>query len=365
MQTLSLVKVLQSFGYMVFLICYFEHEESMVFEFQNSGAKVILLDWNRKTGSFKFILRLRKEIRSIRPDVVHVQYMAPGALPIISARLAGVKTVFATVHQPYTKSHGRFAKLILRITSSITTRFLTVSQNVEKSWFGSSSLFDENKPLKSQCQHFTIYNSIDTEKIQRIVKRTDVESLKKEIGIPSKSLLIGAVSRLRYEKGIDLLIEAFKMLIAYSIDLNLLIVGSGQDEENLKNKAYSSDISDKVIFYGEMDWDKAMQLISIMDIVVVPSRFEGFGLSAAEAMAAGKPVIASESYGLKEVVINNETGLTFHVNNSEHLANKLKLLISNRELCRQYGNAGLKRVKTIFDIEVFQKKIGFLYGFYC
>ena len=78
----------------------------MVEEFQTTGADVILLDMNRNSGSWAVIKRLRKEIRQINPDVVHVQYMAPGALPIIAARLAGVKRVFATVHQPYTNSHG-------------------------------------------------------------------------------------------------------------------------------------------------------------------------------------------------------------------------------------------------------------------
>ena len=74
-------------------------------------------------------------------------------------------------------------------------------------------------------------------------------------------------------------------------------------KKTLKIRQFSLEFIDKVIFYGATDWVNAMQLISIMDIVVVPSRFEGFGLTAAEAMSAGKPVVASDSFGLKEVVV--------------------------------------------------------------
>jgi L-malate glycosyltransferase len=361
-QTLSLTKALRSCGHAVFVICYFEHDESIVEEFQNAGAAVRLLDMDRKSGFIDIIFRLRREIRLLNPDVVHVQYMDPGALPIIAAKLAGVKTVFATVHQPYTKSHGIFSKIILRTASLLTTRFIAVSLNGEKSWFGSASLFDENKPLKAQPHHFTVYNSVDTEKISKIASETDFVLLKREIGIPPETLLIGTVSRLRYEKGVDLLIEAFNKLIKEGIDSFLLIAGSGPDEEKLKNQRLSYGISDKVIFVGNTDWEKVIQFMSAMDIVVVPSRFEGFGLTAAEAMATGKPVIASDSFGLKEVVVNNKTGLIFLTNNAGDLAMKLKTLISSTERCRQFGIAGQSRAKTLFDFDIFRKKIWLLYN---
>ncbi len=364
MQTLSLTEVLLSYGHTVELICYFEHEELVVSLFRQKGAGVKLLEMDRKSGFIKIIIRLKREMQSINPDIVHVQYMAPGALPIIAARLAGVKIVFATVHQPYTKSHGIFSKLILRIASLLTTRFIAVSQNAEESWFGSSSLFDENKPLKTRPKHFTIYNSVDADRIHNIAIEINTKNLRKKIGVPPEVCLIGTVARLRYEKGIDILIAAFVLLVKDGINAFLLIVGSGPDEEKLKTQATSCAIHDKIMFYGSAEREKVFQLFSIMDIVVVPSRFEGFGLTAAEAMAVGKPVIASDSFGLKEVVINNETGLNFRSNDPEDLAMKLKLLLSNREMRRQYGTAGQMRVKSLFDAEVFQKKIAVLYDLY-
>lgn len=361
MQTLNLAKVLRSCGLAVSVVCYFEYEESMVLEFKKTGAIVRLLNLNRNSGFLQFILRLRKEISSLRPDVVHIQYMAPGALPIITARLAGVKTVFATVHQPWTIIHGRFSKLILRTASLLCNRFIAVSVNAEKSWFGNGSLFNENISLKLQPCHFTIYNSVDNERIKTIVSTVNQKLLKQELSISDGIPLVGVVSRLRNEKGIDILIDAFNQLVKEGTLAHLLIVGAGPDESKLRAQASDNVLNSSITFYGEADWERAMQLMAIMDVMVVPSRFEGFGLTAAEAMAAGKPVVASDVFGLKEVVIHNETGFLFPAENIEMLKDLLQRLCKDRNLRKKLGDNGQKRAESVFGMDLFSKKISALY----
>jgi glycosyltransferase involved in cell wall biosynthesis len=343
------------------VLCYFESEESIVLEFKKAGINVRLLKLNRNSGFLQFVLRLRKEISSVSPDVVHVQYMAPGALPIIAARLAGVKTVFATVHQPWTTSHGRFSKLIMRMASLLCTGFMAVSVNAEKSWFGNGRLFNENIPLKLQPYHFTIYNSVDTERIKTIASSVNHELLKQKLLIPDGIPVIGVVSRLRSEKGIDILIDAFKQLVKGGAIARLLIVGTGPDDSKLRAQASDNELNNSVTFYGEADWERAMQLIAIMDMVVVPSRFEGFGLTAAEAMAAGKPVVASDVFGLKEVVIHNETGFLVPVENAELLKDLLQRLCNDQYLRNKLGNNGQNRAESVFGVDLFSKKISGLY----
>jgi L-malate glycosyltransferase len=362
MQTLSMSNVLRSCGHAIEVVCYFEHEPSMVKEFQATGASVRLLDMNRNSGSWTVIKRIRKEIQQINPDVVHVQYMAPGALPIIAARLAGVKTIFATVHQPYTRSHGWLAKLILRAASLLTTQFIAVSKNAEKSWFGSSILIDETKPLMFQPRHFTIYNAIDTNKVNKIVSKISPTDLKSELAIPKGVPVIGAVSRLRHEKGIDILLETFNLLIRFGNKAHLLLVGSGPDEKKLKDTVQKYGLSSYITFYGEAEWERATQLMALMDIVVVPSRFEGFGLTAAEAMAAGKPVVASDTSGLKEVVVNGETGILFPVDDVTELKEAIERLIKDSHLQERLGAAGKERVLVNFSLDLYSKKINALYN---
>ena len=361
-QSLMLSEVLRSCGHAVSILCYFEFEEAIVKEFRVSGSEVILLQMNRGSGSLTVINRLRKAFRKIRPDVVPVQYMAPGALPVIAARLAGVRKVFATVHQPYTASHGRFAKLILRMASLLCTKFIAVSVNTEKSWFGIGQLFDENTPRRFQPYHFTIYNSIDTERILDIASAVKADNLKRRMSIPTDIPVIGAVSRLRHEKGIDLLIDAFNQILKEGTAAHLLIVGSGPDGEKLKEKVQEYDLNSYVTIYGEADWETAMRLMALLDIVVVPSRFEGFGLTAAEAMAAGKPLVASAVFGLKEVVIHEKTGLLFPPENTGLLATNLHRLCADSELRNKLGNEGRLRAESVFGMELFSKKISALYN---
>jgi glycosyltransferase involved in cell wall biosynthesis len=361
-QTLSLCKALLLNKVNVIIFCYFEYNITIVNEFEKSGVEVKLLKLNRKIGFIHLIYQLKDQISMMRPDVIHVQYMSPGAIPIIAARLAGVKTIFATVHQPYTNLHGKSAKIILRLAHLLTTRFIAVSQNTEKSWFGSSSLFEVNKPPCDWGRHFTIYNSVDTARISEVCASTNIISLKKELSIPTGSIVIGTISRLRHEKGIDILIDSFISLKDEGYNIHLLIVGSGPDEEKLKQKISDARYQESVTFFGNSEWAVAIRMLTVIDIFVVPSRFEGFGLSAAEAMAAGKPVIASDAFGLLEVVDHEQTGLIFHAGDAYSLTKSIKKLLLEPGLRSIYGDKGLIKVKAKFDQAIMNNKVKVLYN---
>lgn len=353
MQTLNLVKTLVGSGHSVTTLCYFEYHQAMVDEFNEAGCTLELMKLDRSILPWQLVGMLRKRFKALRPDVVHIQYMAPGALPILAARLAGVKKIIATVHQPHTPSHGRLAKLILRISALLCTRFIVISKNAEISWFGNGQLFDDTKSLNSQPRHFTIYNAVDVAQIQTIHIKSPEPSLKK--------LVIGVVSRLRHEKGIDILLNAFALVVKQLPHIHLLIVGSGPDEETLKEQAHDLNLESSTTFFGEADWNTAMQQMALMDIVVAPSRFEGFGLTAAEAMAMGKPVVASNVFGLSEVVTDGVTGLLFPNEDSEALANCLIQLIDHPGLQYSYGIHGQSKATDLFDIKVFIKNTTQLY----
>jgi glycosyltransferase involved in cell wall biosynthesis len=285
--------------------------------------------------------------------------MAPGALPIIAARLSGFKTIFATVHQPHTKSHGMLAKLILKASSLLVTKFIAVSLNAEESWFGSSYLYNEKNSQKRLPDHFTIYNAIDVNKIISLTSEAD--DIKSIAGIPDGKIIIGAISRLSREKGIDILIEAFRLITLQGFDAFLLIVGGGTELDILQRLVSEKGLAKGVFFYGKADWETAMRMLSAMDIVVVPSLFEGFGLSAAEAMAAAKPVVASDCYGLREIVENEQTGYLFNPGDSLDLSHKLKNLMIDKNRRVDFGEKGQAKVKAQFSLDNFISKITALY----
>lgn len=172
---------------------------------------------------------------------------------------------------------------------------------------------------------------------------------------------MGSISRLRKEKGVDILLDAFSQLVDQKKNIHLVIIGTGPDEDDLKAKAIEAGCQNQISFCGQAEWEHAMELLSIIDIVVVPSRFEGFGLAAAEAMALEKPVVASDTTGLKEVVIDQRQAY-FSVGNVSALVLALQELVIDPDLRYRYGLAGKKRVTQYFSSEIFTNKITALYN---
>lgn len=361
-QTLHLVRSLKSLNQEVMVLVYFEVAEEMMHLYEKEGAVVNCLHWSRSISPIVFIKQLNKVFKAIKPSVVHVQYLAPGALPIFAAKLAGVPRIIATVHQPYTQSHGWKAKWILRLAARFCKPFLSVSQNAAQSWFGQATLIDINKPITKQLSQLTLYNSIEVDRLQIIAKQFQFRNDLSSIGIHPESYLIGAVSRMRIEKGIDILIIAFAQLIAKEAsNLRLLLVGDGPDRKELEALATQLNCQENIIFYGTADWEQAMQLMARMDMVVVPSRFEGFGLSAAEAMAMGKPLICSDAFALSELVSHEQEGLLFKNGDAQHLATQLQDLIHHPEKAKRLGEQAFAKTKQHFDYSLFLNRIKTLY----
>jgi glycosyltransferase involved in cell wall biosynthesis len=239
---------------------------------------------------------------------------------------------------------------------------LSVSQNAAQSWFGQAILINIQKPISQQPDQLTIYNSIDVDRLQMIATKYQLRQDLNSIGIYPETYLIGAVSRMRFEKGIDLLIAAFaELLRTVDCDLKLLVVGEGPDRQELEELSIKLNCQDNIVFYGATLWGEAMQLMARMDIVVVPSRFEGFGLAAAEAMAMGKPLVCSNAFGLSELVSHEKEGLLFKNGEAQDLAEQLQKLIRQPEKAKRFGESAFLKTKQNFDYPLFVNRIKTLY----
>jgi glycosyltransferase involved in cell wall biosynthesis len=357
-QTFSLAKVLIEAGCAATVCCYYEYDQSMVDRFEDAGARVLLMKYERAEGLWYLAKRLHQLFKSMKPDVVHVQYVAPGLVPIIAAKLAGIKIVFATVHQPGS-AYGWKAKMLLRTAARFCTAFFCVSRAVEESWFGSSKLFDPEE-MDVKRKHFTIYNAVDTDRIAKISRAADRRALRNSLGI-GDGPVVGIVARLRTEKGQAVLLNAMAEVIKRMPEARLLIVGVGPDRETFEKLAKDLNIAEQIIWVGQKSPDEIYQLYGVMDVVAVPSLFEGFGLSAAEAMAAGVPVVASRVGGLTEVVQDATSGYLVDVGDINELAQSLGELLRNPEKTRAMGQEGYRRVNQGFSFERFREAISAMY----
>jgi len=358
-QTLNLARVLVPAGYRVTICCYYEYDADMVRRFEGIGAEVLLVKYERADGLWHLAKWLIRVFKEKKPDIVHVQYLAPGFIPVVAARIARVPVVFATVHQPAT-FYGLKARLLLRTAARFCNAFFCVSRSAEESWFGDSEFLDP-KAINSGRRHFTIYNAVDVARMDDIVQSVGRDEIRRSMKIDARKV-IGVVGRLRWEKGQKVLLQAMSEVLRRCPDAVLIVVGDGPNLEDLKKMAEGLGIQEHIIWSGAKTPDEVWRLYSIMDVLAVPSIFEGFGLTAAEGMSAGLPVVASDVDGLREVVEDGVTGYLVPVNDDRALAQRLIQLLNNPEQAQAMGRNGRDRVSRIFSMERFKESIQAVYN---
>jgi glycosyltransferase involved in cell wall biosynthesis len=153
------------------------------------------------------------------------------------------------------------------------------------------------------------------------------------------------VARLESQKDHATLIEAVPRVP----DARFVLVGEGGERRALESRARALGVSDRVRFLG-LRGDIA-DLLAISDVFVLPSLYEGLPLSILEAMAAGKPVVASSIPGIDEVVVDGETGLLVPPRDPAALAASIRLLLTDSDLRVRLGDAGRERVHGTFSLE--------------
>ncbi len=163
----------------------------------------------------------------------------------------------------------------------------------------------------------------------------------------ANGLTIGFVGRLIEQKGVEYLLQALATL-KDTLAFQVMIVGDGNRRAALEALSASLALTDRVQFLG---WQaNAAAQMRAMDIVVVPSRWEGFGLVALEAMAARKPVIASRVSALPEIIVDGQTGYLIEPGNVTQLAAALETLATAPQKRQQLGNAGYARLTAAFSV---------------
>ncbi|MFH1636404.1 MAG: glycosyltransferase [Chloroflexota bacterium] len=187
-----------------------------------------------------------------------------------------------------------------------------------------------------------ISNSVD---IKKYAISIEVESLRHELGIPANSLVVGGVGRLTYQKGFDILIQAFALLS--EIDCYLLIIGEGEEKENLRLLSQDLKVEDRVIL---TDFRTDIpEMLHIIDFYVQPSRWEGMPNSLLEAMAAGRPIIASDIDGVRELIDNEAHGWLIPPEDPLTLRNTIQKIMANHDDAQRCAYAAKSRVAREFD----------------
>lgn len=283
-----------------------------------------------KIQYLKVVQRLKKIYKEFKPDIVHSHY----------ATSYGLLGSFVK-HEPYLISVWGFDVYEFPNASPIHKAIL--KRNLRKA----THLFSTSHDMAEETKKYT------NKKIDVIPFGVDTQLFKPIKQEESKAYTIGIVKTLEENYGIDYLIKSFaRICVKYpKKQLKLLIVGRGREEANLKKLANDLGITDKVEFAGFVDNSLIPTLLNQMNIVVIPSFIESFGVAAVEASACEIPVIASNVDGLPEVVIDGETGLLCEPGNVKSITDKIDQLIKNPKMAKLMGENGRKFVLEHYDWE--------------
>ena len=271
-------------------------------ELQNAGAEVI--DILEGKNVFAQIRTLKYFFKNYR-GVVHAHLPRAELLAAVSSPKDSL-IVSRHNSEPFFPGAPAFvSKLLSRFVESKVIRVVAISEAVKKYLLESGEISASNKIE-------VVYYGFD----ELLTQRTTNANQKK-----STDFVIGTVGRLAHQKDYPTLFTAFKEFTAKNPSSKLLIVGGGSLKENLEELAKKLEIKENIIWFGRTD--DVISVMKQMDLFVLASNYEGFGLVLLEAIQAGIPVIAANNSAIPEVLGVDSEGL-FHTGDAIGLCNKME-----------------------------------------
>lgn len=340
-QLMYLVRLQRAAGHEV-MVAYLREEGEWRDEMEGLGILVVDLDM-RARRVLRSAYRLRREIRSFVPDIVNA-HLQPAEL---CARLALLGTSRSSLPLVITKHNRKiFGRLpgqgmLARWTARRASAVISVSESVK-------ALSDQIGISSSAGRSVTIHNAIDLAPYDGRSRERSRE-LRRTWGIPDQEVVIGTAGRLLPVKAFHVLMKAFA---AYSKrakhGARLVIVGRGPLRGELERLARSLEIEEKVIFPGFRE--DIPVVMGAFDVFALTSNSEGFPVAVMEAMAAGKPVVATRVGGVPELVLDGETGKLVPPCDPEAVTSALAFFdeAANRQA---FAAAGRRRVLSEYSLE--------------
>ena len=307
-------------------------------ELKNCGFVPIILEL-RSAYDFGCIRSLCKLIGDFRIDLVHSHEFMMNVYGTVAGLIKGIP-VITTVHGKNYYWERTRRRVAYRVVSRVS-RMVAVSEDLK--------CFLERQVSISRDRIEKIYNGIDSKLYERNSLMDGLSFTKERLSIPRNSPVIGTVGMLVPVKDHKTILEAAKRVIRKWPDAIFLIVGDGASLELLKTKAHELGLENNVRFTGFRR--DVPSLLHIMNVYVCSSLSEGHSLSILEAMAAGKPVIATDVGGNPEVVVDGETGFLIRPGDPEGLASRIAFLLGDQARAHELGAKGKMRVDQTFSLE--------------
>ena len=316
-------------------VCVLLKEGSLGNQLRQKG--IIVHNLNVEKWNFvQAIYRLYKIIKRGRYDIIHVHLFPPLYYVRLTRLLLGYPTYVFTEHS--TSNRRRKNSLLRFVEHFIYRGYDAIVANSSET---KQSLCFWLPKLEGKI--FVIENGVPKPQTQKLCYQ-----------LANPPLLL-VIARLTFDKGVDIAIDAVRILLNEGVPVRLTIVGDGTERQKLENMARGLPIK----FLGFQEATEAYMVNH--DILIIPSRREGFGLTAVEGLLVGIPIIAASVDFLKRNIKHRVHGLLFEPGNPKDLADKIKEMLSSKELRTKLAQHGKRLAMEKWLIERFARETIDLY----
>lgn len=327
-------------------------EDSMAFVAEELGVDVVRIDQlGREISPLRDLMatfRLARLIRRERPQILHTHTAKAGTVGRVAALLAGSRRPPIVVHTFHGHVlHGYFGpfrsfffRVLERWLAARTTALVAVSPQVR----------DDLVALRVAPRERFVVIRLGIELEERVAPdRNGRAESRRYLGIPDDRFAVGWIGRMTGVKRTDDVLLAFKHLRDTGVDACLCLVGDGPDRTQLEQRAHELGVVRDTFFLGYQE--DVAPFYAAFDALVLPSGNEGTPVSAIEALAAGRPVVATRVGGVPDVVRDGEDGFLVEAGATAELADRLARLARDPELRRRMGEEGRARVVPRYAVD--------------
>jgi glycosyltransferase involved in cell wall biosynthesis len=309
-------------------------------KFKDLGVPVLKVPFTAiSPRSFFQLLRM---VKHDGIDLVHVHGRKAGLYGRLACLFANPPVVYS-FHGLHYQKHGVLLRSlhvgVERALGKRTERFINVSDSERQACLA-LGLMDVERSL-------VICNGVDWQSFDALM--VDHQNLKAALGLDPCDVVVGHIAKFDVQKAQDDLAAAIPLVLKKCPRAKFLFVGDGALRPQIEAQVARLGVERQVVFTGYRD--DVPKLLKIIDVLALPSRWEGLALVLLEAMACRKPIVASRVTGNVDVIVDGVTGLLVPSGEPHALAEKLVLLLQDARLCDELGRRGRERVEKDFSLE--------------
>lgn len=313
------------------------------FKHLTSSVEELSMKRNIGFGDILNILAIRKIIKKHNPDVVYCHSSKAGAV----GRLACVGLNKKTIHNAHGWAFNMKGSCIMHIIYILVEWFLGLFTDMIVCISNSEFVDAKRKNIGNDRTRKIIYNGVDIEALDCELQKSTLK--RSDLNIPDDAFVVGMTGRISQQKAPDVFVKMAARVKKAIPNAHFMIIGDGKFRSLIEKQI--ADLNLKSCFHITGWVDNVAPYVKLLDMGVLLSRWEGFGLALCEYMVAGLPIVATNVDAIPEVVNDGVNGLLVDMDDDEAAAKAVCRIYNDKDLYAQMSQNGKKIVQDRFDVK--------------